>query len=186
MNIITRLIRLFKADIHSIIDQLEDKRLLLKQYFRDMEDALEQKEARLKKLKASRNQIKREEEKYNREIGNLEQELMTAIHKTEDDIARLLIKKLQSLTNHREELRNYLEILEYRSSQLENCIAEQQLRYKQLRLRAEEYVRREKHEQWTKIPFPMLPFSSIREPSEEEIELELLQRKEALKGGVCQ
>ncbi len=186
MSIMTRLIRLFKADIHSIIDHLEDKRLLLKQYFRDMEDALEQKEVRLKRLKASRNKIKHEEEKYIHEIGNLEQELMTAIHKDEDNIARLLIKKLKSLTSHREELRNYLEILEYRISQLENCIAEQQLRYKQLRLRAEEYLRGEIHEKWTKIPFPMLPFNSIQEPSEEEVELELLQRKEALKGGVCQ
>jgi len=167
-----------------MIDRFEDKRVLLKQYFRDMEDALEQKEASLKKLRASRDQIQREEQKYTHEIGNLEQELMAAIHKDKDGIARLLIKKMKSLTSHREELGNYLEILEYRISQLENCIAEQRLRYKQLRLRAEEYFRREAHEKWTKTPFPVLPFSSIREPSEEEVELELLQLKETLKEGV--
>lgn len=181
MRIITRLIRLFKADIHSIIDRLEDKRVLLKQYFRDMEDALKEKEARLKKLNASRNQMQREEEKCSHEIENLEQELMTAIHKGKDDIARLLIRKMKSLSSHREELRSYLEILEYRISQLENCIAEQRLRYKQLRLRAEEYLRKETHEKWTKISLPVLPFSSIRDPSEEEIELELLQHKETIK-----
>jgi phage shock protein A len=184
MRIITRLIQLFKADIHSVIDRLEDKRVLLKQYFRDMEDALEQKEAQLKKLRASRTQIQREEEKYTHEIETLEKELKIAIHKNKDDIARLLIKKIKSLSSHREELRNYLEILKYRISQLENCIAEQRLRYKQLRLRAEEYFRKEAHEKWTKIPLPVLPFSSIREPSEEEVELELLQLKETIKEGV--
>jgi phage shock protein A len=150
-----------------------------------MEDALEQKEAQLKKLRASRTQIQREEEKYIHEIGTLEQELKTAIHKDKDEIARLLIRKMKSLSSHREELRNYLEILEYRVSQLENCIAEQRLRYKQLCLRAEEYFRKETHEKWAKIPFPVLPFSSIREPSEEEIELKLLQLKETIKEGVA-
>lgn len=176
----TRLIRVFKADIHNIIDQLEDKRLLLKQYFRDMEEALEQKEEQLKKLLMSRNQIKREEEKYSREVQKLEQELVTAIQKNNDDIARLLIKKLKVLSSHREELENYLEILEYRVSQLENCIAEQRLRYKQLRLKSEEYLRRGELEKWNNTPFPMFPFNSIQKPSEEEIELELLHRKETI------
>ena len=186
MSIMTRLVRVFKADIHSVIDRLEDKSHLLKQCFRDMEEALVQKESRLKKMITSRDQIKREEEKYLHEIEKLEQDMIAAIHKDKNDIARLLIKNVKSLTVHREELEDHLEILEYRITQSQDCIAEQRLRYKQLHLRAKEYFRRKEHEQWNKTLFPVLPSGIIQQPSEEEVELELVQLKEAIKGGVYQ
>ena len=186
MSIMTRLIKLFKADIHSVLDQLENKDVLLKQCLRDMEDALEQKELRLKKMLTSRDQIQREEEHYIHEIEQLEQDVIAAIHKKKDGIARLLITQIKSLTLHREEVENHLEMLGERITQLQNCLAEQWLRYKQLCLRAEEFFRRKDHEKWQKTLLPLLPSSIIQESSEEEIELELLQRKEALKGGVYQ
>jgi len=40
MAILTRIIQLFKADIHGVMDQLEDQGLLLKQHLRDMEESL--------------------------------------------------------------------------------------------------------------------------------------------------
>jgi phage shock protein A len=46
MAILTRIFRLFKADIHGIMDQIEDQGLLLKQHLRDMEESLVQKEAK--------------------------------------------------------------------------------------------------------------------------------------------
>jgi hypothetical protein len=42
MAILARIIRLFKADIHGVMDQIEDQGLLLKQHLRDMEDSLVQ------------------------------------------------------------------------------------------------------------------------------------------------
>ena len=68
MGILTRVLRIFKADIHGVMDQLEDKGLLLKQYLRDMAEALEQKEAGLKKMNLSRSQAQRERDKYNQDI----------------------------------------------------------------------------------------------------------------------
>ena len=56
MGIITRFIRVCKADIHGVMDQLEDKDLLLKQHLRDMEVELSRKEARIRRLVASRDQ----------------------------------------------------------------------------------------------------------------------------------
>ena len=40
MGIMTRMLRLCKADVHGVMDQLEDKGLLLKQYLREMETSL--------------------------------------------------------------------------------------------------------------------------------------------------
>lgn len=183
MNMITRLIRLLKAIIHSVIDRMEDSRLLLKQGFRDMEDALAQKEARLKQLHASRQQIQGEKAEFVHEIDKLEQDVTTAIQKGKDDIARFLLKRIQALTLHREEMGNDLHTLDERIAQLHTCLTNQQYRYQQIHLRAETYLRRTTHERLTHVPFPMFPIS-IHQPSEEEIELELLQRKEAFKGGV--
>jgi len=55
MGIFTRIIRLCKADMHGVMDQMEDQGLLLKQHLRDMETALNRKEMYLKQMKQSKN-----------------------------------------------------------------------------------------------------------------------------------
>ena len=99
MEITTRLVRIFKADIHGVMDQLEDKRLLLKQYLRDMEDALSEKETCLRKVTAARTLAQQESENYGLKMEKLEQDLTVALKKDRDDIARLLIKKIIPLKN---------------------------------------------------------------------------------------
>ena len=47
MGIASRMVNIFKADVHGVVDQFEDQGLLLKQYLRDMAEALSQKEAEL-------------------------------------------------------------------------------------------------------------------------------------------
>jgi phage shock protein A len=98
MALFTRIIRLFKADIHGIMDQIEDQGLLLKQYLRDMEESLNQKEAQFKKMVHSRDQAQQAYQTGKKETANLEQDLEVAIKKDRDDIARMLIKKLKPLT----------------------------------------------------------------------------------------
>lgn len=180
MTIITRLVRVITAVVHSVFERLEGRQLLLKQCFRDMEKALTQKEARLKRLHACCEQIQREEAEFVHEIDALEQDTGVAIQKGKDHSARGFIKRIQVLTVHREELRNDRQTLEERISQLRASLTHQQYRYQQLRLRADTYQRRTAHEQLTHTPFPMFPESRIHELSDEQIELELLQRKEAL------
>ncbi len=91
MGIMTRFLSLCKADIHGLIDQMEDKNLLLKQCLRDMEEELGHREERLRKMVASREQVQRELEKYSRECEKLDEDLGVAIDKDKDVIARLLI-----------------------------------------------------------------------------------------------
>ena len=86
MGIITRVLRICKADIHGVMDQLEDKELLLKQYLRDMAEALEQKEARLKKMNLSRSHAVRKRDKYNQDIEKLDQDLEVAIKRDKDNL----------------------------------------------------------------------------------------------------
>jgi len=68
-------------------------------------------------------------------------------------------------------------------SQFEEGVQEQRLQYEQLQLRSSEYFRSLERRQWEQAMTSMLPQGVLGEPSKEEIELELLQRKEAIKGG---
>ena len=183
MGIMTRFMRLCKADIHGVMDQLEDKGLLLRQYLRDMEEEIGQKEARLRKLVVSRDKLQQDCDKYSEECEKLDADIESALKKGKDDIARLLIKKLKPMTSHRDELSRHFQNLTRETSRFHGLIEEQRLQYEQLELRAKEYFHREEREKWERTTATTISSPSTGEPSEEEVELELLKRKEAFKGG---
>jgi phage shock protein A len=158
MGMMTRFVRMWKADIHGVMDQLEDKTLTLKQSLRDMEEELERKKARLRQM---------------------------AVAKEKDDIARLLIKKVKPLKNHCDSIQHHIEELDRDIDQYRRCIEEQRLQYEQFHLRADEYFHQAQQRQWENdVPSDFFQ-SGTAEPTEEEIELELLRRKEVIrtKGG---
>ena len=185
MAILTRMIRLFKADINGVMDQIEDQGLLLKQHLRDMEASLVQKEAKLNKMRLAVDQAQQEQNKAQKECDNLESDLEVAIKKDKDDIARMLIKKLKPLTHIQSERSNHIEVLNREISEFKANLDQQRLQYEQLKQKATEYFHRieqqDRENPWLSIPTGF----RIHDLSAEEIELELLQRKEALKGGAA-
>lgn len=186
MAILTRIIQLFKADIHGVMDQLEDQGLLLKQHLRDMEESLVEKEMELKKMRIALDQARQDHQKGEKETGNLEQDLQVAIKKDRDDIARMLIKRLKPLSRLQSERRNHIDRLNHEIDQFNAVIEQQRIQYQQLRQKAVEFFYRQEKRKWEPIWPSAQAGPRLHELSEEEVELELLQRKEALKGGmVC-
>ncbi len=183
MTIFNRFVKLCKADIHGVMDQMEDKGLLLKQYIREMEESLGKKQIQLKKLKTSREKTKKDHESHVRELEKLESDITTAVERKKDDIARMMIRKKKTLLIYIEEFCRHIERQEDEITQLDECIKEQQLRYENLNLRVSGYFRnKELNEMENNIcrTFPNAVESTV---SDEEIELELINRKESLKGG---
>jgi phage shock protein A len=179
------MIRLFKADIHGVMDQIEDQGLLLKQHLRDMEESLGQKETQLKKMEIARDQAQQEYQKEKKETDHLESDLEVAIKKDRDDIARMLIKKLKPLSRIQTERRSHIDLLNHEMAQFKENLEQQRLQYEQLKQKATAYFHRTEKQKWEE-PWSAAPSDfSIHELSEEEVELELLQRKEAVKGGVA-
>ena len=183
MAILTRIFQLFKADIHGVMDHIEDRGLLLKQHLRDMEESLVQKEAKLKQMCFARDQAQQDYEKGIKESNNLEQDLEVAIRKDRDDIARMLIKKLKPLVHIQSERCSHIDRLNQEIKQFKESIEHQRLQYEQLRQQAVNFFHgTEKQNQDHSWPAIQAEFG-VHDLSDEEIELELLQRKEALKGG---
>jgi phage shock protein A len=183
MTILSRMFRLCKADLHGVMDQMEDKGLLLKQYLREMESALQQKQARQSQLNQTCRQLQRELSLKHQEEEKLETEVALAIRKDKDDIAKILIRKHRTLQACCKAMTRRLELLEEEGMQLARMLDQQQLQYQELKVRAAEYCCREERQPFEEAS-EMMAESGFSAPlTEEEVELELLKRKEALKQG---
>jgi phage shock protein A len=180
MGIASRIVNIFKADIHGVMDQLEDQGLLLKQYLRDMEQALNQKEADIARKIARRSQIQKEHAKYSQQYEVLDNDLTVAVQKGKDDIARTLIRKTKPLARLRDQLGEQLASLDEELVQLKAHLSRQRLQYDQLKIRSTEYFHRTEMLDREKDMHAIVSDNIGEELSEEEIELELLKRKESI------
>jgi phage shock protein A len=180
MGVLNRLIRIFKADIHGVMDQLEDRGLLLKQYLRDMEDALSEKETCLKQVTVARTQAQQDDESYGLEIEKLEHDLTIALKKDRDDIARLLIKRIIPLKKLCKRIRQHIDNLDREIAAVKDGIDQQRIQYEDLKHRSRQYFHKADQTVWEKAGTIFNPGDISEDLSKEEIELELLQRKKAL------
>jgi phage shock protein A len=180
MGIVTRVVRIFKADVHGVMDQLEDQGLLLKQHLRDMAEALSLKEVKLNKMLVSRKQVQQEYDKYKQQSILLEQDLAVAVRKNKDEIARMLIRKIKPLDSLRDEIADRIRNLDEEISYGREQLDQQRLQYDRLKHRSVDFLHKTPMHAWQNNLSEIVPDSKFGELSEEEIDLELLKRKEAL------
>jgi phage shock protein A len=160
------------------MDQLEDKELLLKQYLREMETALQKKSERLQRMVDTCSIIKAGHAAAHREIEKLEKDLTLALRKENDDIAKLLIRKQRIQQKHCENQQQQLVTLEEEQKNLAHQIDEQRLKYETLMIKATTFCNRAERSNNNQSMD-----SSVTSPytiDEDEIELELMKRKESL------
>jgi phage shock protein A len=180
MGILIRAIRIFKADVHGVMDRLEDQKLLLKQHLRDMAEALNLKEAELNKIRLSRQQMQHDFDQYRRRLETLERDLAVALQKNKDDIARMLIRKIKPMESLHDEFAEGIRHLDEEYSYGRDQLDQQRLRYDRLKQRSIDLFRKTPIQELQKIPAEFDQADNYGEFSEEEIELELLKRKAVL------
>jgi phage shock protein A len=93
MPLLTRLARLFRADVHAVLDQVEEPGLLLRQSIRDMEDALADGEARLAELDRRRSCNRNRHTEIATTQSRLASELTLCLDAGNDALARLLLRR---------------------------------------------------------------------------------------------
>ncbi len=181
MGIATRMIRLCKADLHGVMDQIEDRELLLRQSLREMEEVLSQKRAQLHGLCAQKTHVERELSILEDKIKAMEEDIALAVARQKDDIARMLIKKIYPLRQSAEDLEVRLGRLDAEVEDRQETYAHQTAVHAQIRRRAA--VAGVRGTNLDAFPGRQGSHDRRSEPSEEEIELELLLHKEALQAG---
>ena len=185
MGIMTRMLRLCKADVHGVMDQLEDKGLLLKQYLREMETSLGHKEQQVSALSQRIDRLNGQFDHHGEEMDKLEQDLILALNKEKDDIARMLIRRRRALETGSRHLKEQVEVMSQEKIHLLETLATQRLQYETLSARANTYCCQSGDCLFETASHPQTDTIHAAAPSDEDIELELLTRKEALQKGVA-
>lgn len=128
MALVNRIVRLFKADLHAVLDRVEEPAQLLKQAVRDMEEALAASEQRLVAMAQEQEALLARRASIERGLNGLEQELDLCFASHKEELARGLVRrKLESqrLLQHLEARHraNSSQLAELRARQLRNRAA---------------------------------------------------------------
>ncbi len=177
MGIMTRLTRLCKADIHGVMDQIEDKGLVLAQCLREMEDDMARDRASLSRVIAKRDNLRANAKSQASMADKVDQDLDQAIKKEKDDIARFLIRKHKTIVGIIRKLELQIGDIEREISRIQQDLEEKSLVHERLKVQADTYTSAHKAREYD---MPGENAFSGQEITEEEISWELEKRKEAM------
>ena len=172
MKIFDRFCLLVRADAHGIMDQLEERALLIKQNLREAELALEQKRARAEAIDEALGRLECEAERSRRAIEGFDRDIALALAQDEEALARFAIRQLIPERARLLDTRTRIEDLRASRERLDEALREQAAALDALRIRAR--ARLADLERETDTPEPIPP--SV---ADEDVELELLRRRTA-------
>lgn len=137
MALITRLSRLFHADVNAVLDQLEEPELLLKQAIREMEDSVAYNEKQLKLLYLEQQQNKQKEQELNQTLADLEQQISLCFKSKKEDLAKVLIRRKLELQQFLNALTRKVASAEEAVTQLKSQLKEQHAQLSSMKQKAE-------------------------------------------------
>lgn len=137
MALITRITRLFKADVHAIIDSIEEPASLLKQSVREMEDFIAKDERQLVSLVDQQQGIKKSTEELNKLMEHDEEELDLCFEDKNEDLARSIIKRKLERKQYKKIQGNKLISLDEKIDELTKNLTENKLSLESMRQKEE-------------------------------------------------
>jgi phage shock protein A len=179
MKWIDRVATLIKADAHGVVDALEERSLLLRQHLREAELELLQKRARAQALAEEEARLQGETLRCGRRIAALDEDIALALEGEKEDLARFAIRRIlperRELAALEEEI---AEVTEARAKLAER-VEEQESQLESLRERVRVHLAEgaRKGDDWEGTLPPAV--------ADEEVELELLRRRQARAEGVA-
>ncbi|MEL7311536.1 MAG: PspA/IM30 family protein [Pseudomonadota bacterium] len=176
MAIIHRISQLFRADVHAVLDRIEEPEVLLKQAIRDMEDELVAAEQSLALSTHERDLLEARKREVEVTIGEIQQQLDICFASNKTDLARGQIRK-------RLECERLLKRITEKLTSVEASLSEQQAKLKENRTTLESL--RQKTELFAhsatvgrKDGIDALNWSSTELAiSDDEVEIELLREQ---------
>ncbi len=93
MALLTRLSRLLQADLHAVLDQIEQPDILLKQSIREMEIIIAEDEQQILELTKLEQELNHKEVACQQSLDAIAQKLDICFSSQQDDLARLKIKR---------------------------------------------------------------------------------------------
>ncbi|UCE89995.1 MAG: PspA/IM30 family protein [Pseudomonadota bacterium] len=177
MALITRVSRLFRADLNAVLDRIEEPDVLLRQAVREMEEDLARDEQRVKLLDHEHGQLLARQNDLAQAQGEIEEELDVCFASGKDDLARSLVKR-------KLETQRFLKLLSRRNEQLEEArstlrsrLEENHTRLESMRQKAELLAERNTGSEAPE-PWDTATMSTSVCVGEADIEVALLREKQ--------
>jgi phage shock protein A len=173
MALITRVSRLLRADLHAVLDLVEEPEVLLRQAVREMEEELARDEQRIKVLTREHGQLVNRHSEIQQSLEGVEAELDVCFESGKDDLARALIRRRLEARQFTRFLTRKHEALETTLAGLRDRVNENRSRLDSMRQKAEllaEDNAPARHEQgWS------TPGTSVRD---EDVEVAFLRERQ--------
>jgi phage shock protein A len=179
MKFFDRLTTLIKADAHGVVDALEERSLLLRQQVREAELELLQKRARVEALTEEGARLRDELERCTRRMAALDEDIDLALDGEKEDLARFAIRRVIPERRELAALEAQIAEVEETRGKLAERLEEQERQFEALRQRARTHLAEAARSEGD--------LQGFGEPAvaDEEVELELLRRRQQRAEGVA-
>jgi phage shock protein A len=137
MALINRITRLFQADLHAVLDRMEEPDMLLKQALREMEDELLLNEQRVKHLQHESEQLSRRQSEIEQSLPRMDEELDICFESGQDELARGLVKRKLEKQLLLKGISRRRELLEKDLREEQAALQENKARFDSMRQKAE-------------------------------------------------
>jgi phage shock protein A len=169
MRVFERIGRIVRADAHGVMDQLEERSLLLKQHLREAELEVAQKRARIDAIDEERRRLATDGQRLEAQVAALDEDVELALGGGDADLARFAVRRLLPKRESLDVLFARAKQIDEQRARLSEQLETQEAQLAELRPRVRAALAR---------PDPE-PIDLGREApvTDEEVELELLRRK---------
>jgi len=175
MTLMQRMTRLLQADLHGLLDGLEDPEETVKQTIRDMEEALEHKAQILAALHATLQRLTAEEQEVERAAREVDYHIDLCFDAGNDALARSFVRKRLETARQARDMARAVAETQARRAALERTMAEQRQQLaavvQQLDL---SLATRQRHASTTS---PFTPGQSGAAITDDEVEVAFLDEK---------
>jgi len=175
MRVFERIGRIVRADAHGMMDQLEERSLLLKQHLREAELEVAQKRAKLEVIDEERRRLSEDGQRLEAQVATLDEDVELAMKGEDAELARFAVRRLLPK-------REMLHALCARAAQcgelrtrLHEQLESQEAQLAELRTRVRAALVRPEPE-----PIEWAGETAV---TDEEIDLEMLRRREGRREG---
>jgi phage shock protein A len=93
MTLLARITKLFQADMHAVLDKIEEPEMLLKQAIREMAAVIATEEQSLRLLAVERQQLSQQQAQLAETLVEMEEKITLCFKSAKEDLARLVIKR---------------------------------------------------------------------------------------------
>ena len=181
MTLLQRMTRLLKADLHGILDGLEEPEEVVKQTIRDMEEALAQKAQTLTALHATLQRLTAEEAALARTAQEIETHIDSCFQAGNETLARSFIRKRLETARQARQVAGAVAETRQRCELLQQTMAEQRAQLAAVVQQLHVYTAR--RQQQADVAASYMPGEAGAVISEDEVEVAFLQEQRRRAGG---